>query len=242
MTAGTAARDDESGILRMTALSRGGRMKIRDVMVREVTTVAPETSLKDVASVLAERGISGLPVVDSGGAVVGVVSEADILVKERAGSGRRGGVLGWLLGTSGVDEAAKLEARTAGEAMTSPAITVEPDRSVAYAAGVMVDRGVNRLPVVDGGELLGIVTRADLVRAFTREDGELAREIREDVVLKQFWIAPETVTVEVRRGEVRISGEVEKKSVAELLASFVERVPGVVAVNSSLTWREDDRP
>lgn len=216
-------------------------MKVKDVMVTEVTTVAPETSLKDVATILAERGISGLPVVDGGGAVVGVVSEADILLKQTAPEPRRGGVLGWLLG-SPAPEDAKLDARTAGDAMTSPAVTVEPDRPVARAAALMVEKGVNRLPVVRDGELVGIVTRADVVRAFTRDDAEIAREIREDLILKQFWIAPESVTVEVDHGDVKLSGEVEKKSVAELLASFVERVTGVVSVSSSLSWRETDRP
>lgn len=216
-------------------------MKVKDVMVTEVTTVAPETSLKDVATILAERGISGLPVVDSGGAVVGVVSEADILLKQTAPEPRRGGVLGWLLG-SPAPEDAKLDARTAGDAMTSPAVTVEPDRPVARAAALMVEKGVNRLPVVRDGELVGIVTRADIVRAFIRDDAEIAREIREDLILKQFWIPPESVTVEVDHGDVKLSGEVEKKSVAELLASFVERVTGVVSVSSSLSWRETDRP
>lgn len=216
-------------------------MKVKDVMVTEVTTVAPETSLKDVATILAERGISGLPVVDSGGAVVGVVSEADILLKQTAPEPRRGGVLGWLLG-SPAPEDAKLDARTAGDAMTSPAVTVEPDRPVARAAALMVEKGVNRLPVVRDGELVGIVTRADIVRAFIRDDAEIAREIREDLILKQFWIPPESVTVEVDHGDVKLSGEVEKKSVAELLASVVERVTGVVSVSSSLSWRETDRP
>jgi CBS-domain-containing membrane protein len=207
-----------------------------------VTTVAPETSLKDVAAILSKRGISGLPVVDEGGRVVGVVSEADILMKEKAPEQRRGGIIGWFLEPQDPEEVAKLGARTAAEAMTSPVVTIEPESSVAKAAALMVDRGVNRLPVVADGELVGIVTRADLVRAFNRDDLEIAREIREDVILKKFWIPPETVTVGVDGGEVTLAGEVEKQSLAELLADFVERVPGVVSVASSLSWREADRP
>lgn len=217
-------------------------MKVEDLMVREVVTVAPETSLKDVAAILAERGISGLPVVDAGGGVVGVVSEADILMKEQTPAPSRRGLLGRLLGPEDPGAAAKLAARTAGEAMTSPAVTVGPDASVAETASLMVGRGVNRLPVVEDGKLVGIVTRHDLVRAFTRGDDELAREITEDVILRKFWIAPETVTVQVTGGVVTLSGEVEKQSLAELLAAFVEHVPGVVAVRSSLSWREADRP
>jgi len=216
-------------------------MKIADVMARDVTTVSPETSLKDVARTLAEAGFSGLPVVSAEGEVLGVVSEADILVKERAPERRRGGILGWLLEPSDAEAQAKLEARTAGEAMTSPAITVESTEPVSRAAALMVERGVNRLPVVEDGKLVGIVTRADLVRAFVRDDALIAREIRDDVVLRQFWIDPESLAVSVTNGEVSLRGQVEKRSIAELLASFVERVPGVVAVDSQLTWREDDR-
>jgi CBS domain-containing protein len=126
--------------------------------------------------------------------------------------------------------------------MSSPAVTIDSAGSVPEAASIMVRHAVNRLPVVENGRLAGILTRADIVRAFTREDAELAREISEDVILKKFWIAPETVTVTVENGEVTLGGEVEKQSVAELLASYVEHVPGVVSVRSTLSWREADRP
>jgi CBS domain-containing protein len=215
-------------------------MKIADVMVGDVTTVSPGTSLRDVAAVLAEGGISGVPVVAEGEEVVGVVSEADILMKERAPAPHRGGVLGWLLKPSDVQAETKLDARTAGDAMTSPAITVTSGESIPRAAALMVDSGVNRLPVVEDGKLVGIVTRADLVRAFTRDDALIANEIRDDVVLRQFWIDPESLAVAVTNGEVSLRGQVEKRSIAELLASYVGRVPGVVAVDSRLTWREDD--
>jgi CBS domain-containing protein len=215
-------------------------MRVKDLMVKEVVTVAPETSLKDVATILAERGISGLPVVD-GGKVVGVVSEADILMKAQAPEPTRG-ALGRLLHPQSQEEVEKLGARTAGEAMSSPAVTIDAVASIAEAASLMVQRGINRLPVVENGRLAGILTRADVVRAFTRDDAELAREIREDVILKKFWIAPETVTVGVENGEVTLGGEVERQSVAELLASYIEHVPGVVSVHSTLSWREADRP
>src|SRR5580765_3776523 len=150
-------------------------MRVQDVMTKTVHTVTPETPLKRVAAVLAALGISGLPVLDADGAVVGIVSEADILYKERLEPPARGR-LRTLLGPAQADaEKAKLEARTAGEAMTSPALTIGPRRPVAEAAGRMLDEHVNRLPVVDdAGRLLGIVTRADLVRAFVRTDDEIA--------------------------------------------------------------------
>jgi CBS domain-containing protein len=210
-------------------------MRIEDVMTREVRAVAPGTSLKEAAQILAELRISGLPVVEDG-KVVGVVSEADILAKERGEAAYRGGLLGHVFEHDDGGRA-KLLAKTVGEAMTSPAITIGPLRPVPEAAAVMIDRKINRLPVVDdGGTLLGIVSRADLVRAFVRSDAEIAREIREDVVLHTLWIAPEQLDVQVDNGTVTLAGQVETKDDAELLPEFVRRVPGVVDVQSQLTW------
>jgi CBS domain-containing protein len=214
-------------------------MRIEEVMTRAVRTVAPETSLKEAAEILAELRISGLPVVEAG-KVVGVLSEADILSKERGEAPFRGGLLG-LVFENGHGRA-KLLAKTVGEAMTSPAITIGPQRPVPEAAAVMIDKKINRLPVVDDeGTLVGLVSRADLVRAFVRPDDEIAREIREDVVLHTLWIAPEQLDVKVENGAVMLAGQVETKDDAELLPEFVRRVPGVIEVQSSLTW-EYEKP
>ena len=138
-------------------------MKVKEIMSSEVVTVAEGTSLKEVAEILAERRISGLPVLDDEGFVVGVVSEADILFKERGPSTRKG-VFAWLLDRYGYEGQLKLEARVAGEAMTAPAIVIEPQRPVAEAAHVMLERRVNRLPVVDRGKVVGIISIRDLTR------------------------------------------------------------------------------
>jgi CBS domain-containing protein len=213
-------------------------MKISDVMTRDVMTVSPDVTLKEVAEVLSGLGVSGLPVVEDG-RVVGVVSEADVLAKERGDSPRRSSLFGLLL-DDGADLTAKLEARTAGEAMTSPAVTISQDRPLAEAAARMLDEQVNRLPVIEeDGTLVGIVTRADLVRAFARSDEEIAREVHEDVVLRTLWIAPERIQVSVEDGEVQITGHVESKAEAELLPEFVRKVAGVVSVSSSLTWDDE---
>jgi CBS domain-containing protein len=214
-------------------------VKVADVMTVDVVTVDKETSLRDVAALLTERRISGLPVVDEG-RVVGVVSEGDILVKERGRNAERRGLFGVLLDNRATAEL-KLEARTAEAAMTSPALTIGPDRPVAEAAGVMVDEGVNRLPVVNAdGTLLGIVTRADLVRVFVRSDAELTEEIRQDVLVKTLWITPGGVDVAVKDGVVTLKGEVENRATAEMLPDFVRRVPGVVAVRSDVTWEDEN--
>jgi CBS domain-containing protein len=214
-------------------------MKVEDVMTREVRTVGPDTRLKDVAEILADLRVSGVPVVERE-QVVGVVSEADILMKERAEGPVRHGLLGLLHADRGEVEA-KLQAVTASEAMTAPAVTIGPTNSVSEAAATMIDKQVNRLPVVDGeGVLVGIVTRADLVRAFVRSDEEIEREIREEVIFRTLWIPPERVVVSVDKGQVTLTGRIETKSDADLLPKFVQRVAGVVSVDSQVTWMTDD--
>jgi len=210
-------------------------MKVAELMTRDVVTVTPETSLKDAASLLSTRKISGVPVVDASGTVIGIFSEADILAKE-SGERPRGGLLGWLLEADvALDD--KIRARTVGEAMTAPVITIAPNRPVHEAAARMVSESVNRLPVVEDGKLVGIVTRADLVRAFTRTDAEIAREIETEILRRTLWLEPGAVTVTVTDGTVRLEGEVETETDAELLPVFVARVPGVVSVDATLTSR-----
>lgn len=216
-------------------------MNVKDVMTSDVVTVRPETSLKDVAAILTERRISGVPVVNASGKVVGVVSEGDILFKER-GPSERTGLLAWFADPYDVAEQLKLAARTAGEAMTAPAKTIAPWRPVSSAAAEMLDEGVNRLPVVDDeGRLMGIVTRADLVRAFVRTDAEIVREVREKVLERALLLeTPETVTVGVDGGVVTLDGFVELRADAELIATLVARLPGVVDVESSVRWRREN--
>ena len=213
-------------------------VRVGEVMTRDVVSVTPDTPLKDVAAALVERGVSGLPVCDADGAVVGVLSEADLLVKQGGSPERSGGLFAWLVETASAPDLAKLRAHTAGEAMTSPAVTVETASPVSEAARTMVSLGVNRLPVVEDGRLVGIVTRADLVRLFTRSDEEIARDIRQDVV-KRLWIAPERIEIEVEQGEVVLRGEVDTEVEAGLLEKRIPLVAGVVGVRSELSWAVD---
>jgi CBS domain-containing protein len=214
-------------------------MNVEQVMTREVLTVGPETPLKDVASLLSEKGISGVPVCDDAGHVIGVVSENDILFKELGTDLRRGLPLGRRFEPTTRDSG-KTVARTAAEAMTSPAITTRATAHVAEAARTMVERRVNRLPVLVEGELVGIVTRADLVEAFVRSDEEIADEIRDDVVRKTLWIDPAQLTVEVDHGDVQISGRVDTRTDADLIEAYADRVPGVVSVEANIEWSFDD--
>jgi CBS domain-containing protein len=215
-------------------------MYVRDVMTTDVATVTPGTSLKEVAQILVGRAISGVPVVDIEGGVLGVVSETDLLAKERADPPGRDGPLAWLVDPIEIVERRKLVARLAGEVMSAPAVTIPPNRTVASAAAAMLDHRVNRLPVVEDGRLVGIVTRTDLVRAFTRSDAEVADEILADVLGRQMLLGDHAVDVEVDAGEVLLSGVLGRRSQVELMPRLVARVPGVVGVENKLTWREDD--
>jgi CBS domain-containing protein len=214
-------------------------MDVKDLMTTNVVTVTPETTLKEVANLLVERGIAGVPVCRPDGHVVGVLSESDILWKEIRPLPEDNHLLLRLLDSAyGDDKRAK--AKTAGEAMSAPAITIEPDAPVARAARIMLEYMINRLPVVSDGRLVGILARSDLVRAFRRPDDEIAGEIRDDV-LHSLWVDPEEISITVLDGEVAIAGEVENRSTANAIEKWIRRVPGVTSLRSELRWEVDDR-
>ena len=217
-------------------------LTIRDVMTAHVVTVEVATPLRDVAALLNDRRISGLPVLDDNGAVTGVVSEADFLVKAQGPDAVHHRPLSRLLGDSIAtrEQLAKINATTAGEAMTSPPITIEPTRRIHEAARLMTTHRVNRLPVVEGGRLVGIVTRSDIVRAYVRSDAELAGAIRDDVLLRSLWLDPSTFSIDVLNGAVTITGHADRRSTAEMIERSIALVPGVLAVAASVSWSVDD--
>ena len=125
-------------------------------------------------------------------------------------------------------------AQTAVQAMSAPPVTIDADRPVREAAAVMIDRAINRLPVMSDGRLVGIVTRADLVRAYLRRDDETLRTIRDDVLHDTMWIDPDDLQVEVRDGHVRLAGIVDRRSTATIVAKLIGLVEGVDHVESRL--------
>lgn len=213
-------------------------MKVEEIMTQEVITIGPDAELRDVAAILTERHISGLPVCDAQRRVIGVVSEGDILVKEQGlleehhklfDRGRR------------AERARKSRAVTVRDAMTTPAITISPKCSVAEAARLMSEHYINRLPVVRRDELVGIVSRTDLVRAFVRSDDDIRHEIEDEVLVRTMWLEPPSaVHVDVQRGTVHLTGRLDIRSDAVMLERLVERVPGVISVEAALTWAVDD--
>lgn len=211
-------------------------MRLESIMTRDVVTVTPDTPLKDVAAILVERSISGVPVCEADGTLVGVVSEADILRKEEGFAPEQlPRLLAWFLQVFD-GELDKVGASTAREAMTSPAVTARPLQLSSDAARVMVEKSINRLPVVAGDKLVGIVSRADLVRAFSRTDAELRKEIESEVFEKTLMLEPEQLGLEVAKGRVTVRGRVASEADAVVLRRCIKRIPGVVSLEADLDW------
>lgn len=207
---------------------------VSDVMTRTVATVDRETSFKEIVRTMQERKVSALPVVEGEGQVVGVVSEADLLPKEefRDSDPDRHTQLRRL------SDLAKAGALTAGELMTSPALTVSPGATLAQAARTMARARVKRLPVVDeSGTLRGVVSRADLLKVFLRDDEEMAEEVRREVVSYLFPPPSSSVWTEVRGGVVKL-GHVRDTSLVPVAARLARAVEGVVDVEFDLSAHE----
>jgi CBS domain-containing protein len=205
---------------------------VADVMTKEVVIVGPETPFKDCLELIRIHGVSALPVLSESGNVLGIVSEADLLTKEEVRDARQSRIR---------IERSKASARTAANAMTSPAITIGPMASVPETARLMRKAHVKRLPVVDAhGKLVGITSRIDLLKTFMRSDESIRKDIADEVLRKTLFIDPKTVEVDVTDGLVRLGGQLETKSLANLVVRMVERVEGTVGVDSKLTYRFDD--
>jgi len=215
------------------------RRRVKEVMTTNVATVGEHAPFKQIVRILAERRVSALPVLDAAGRVVGVVSQADLLHKEEFPGGPDDR---WRIEHRRRRTArAKAAGDTAAELMTAPAVTVGPEASVAEAAKLLERHGIKRLPVVnEAGRLVGIASRADLLKVFLRSDEDIRREIREDVLLHTMWVDPSTFTVDVRDGVVTLAGPLEFRSLIPIAVRLVHGVDGVVDVVDRLWFEVDD--
>ena len=205
-------------------------MRVEEIMGSPLVTVTPQTPLKQVGRLLVERRITGVPVVDDAGALLGVVSQTDLVREEQSAEAESLRSPGRLRRRLSRTNAAH---HTAGDVMTSPVLTVEARSSAVGAAWLMAEHGVNRLVVTDGAAPIGVVTRTDLIRAFARRDEDVRREIVEEV-LPSLEISPNDVAVTVSDGEVVLDGEVDDELQARWLPHAVRCVLGVVAVDARL--------
>ena len=211
---------------------------VENVMTRDVVCVNKDTRYKDLVKLLAARRVSAVPVVDDRRHVLGVVSEADLLVKQE----KPARPLTRLLSTRRRRrERAKAKATVAAALMSQPAITISTRATLIEAARRLHAEGVKRLPVVDAvGRLVGIVSRVDLLKMFLRSDEELHQEIVEDVIFGDLFMGPNRFDVHVEDGVVVLQGRCERRSLIPTVVRAVAAVEGVVRVENRLGYDVDD--
>jgi CBS domain-containing protein len=209
------------------------KTSVKDIMTTKVVVVRRGASFKEMAARLRQDRVSAFPVVDDDGKVIGVVSEADMLVKEVL----NGDHLGTLTAMLHRREQEKADGLTAGDLMTHPAVTVAPGESVEHAARLMYTLQVKRLPVVDhAGRLVGIISRTDVLAVFDRPDEEIRREITDNVILQDFLEDPSQFSVTVQAGVVTLEGSPVTATLGHDLVRKIRHVQGVVAVRDQLSY------
>jgi CBS domain-containing protein len=203
---------------------------VADVMSTPVITVAPQTTFKDAVRILRRRRVSGLPVVDAAGRMVGIVSEGDLLNKleGRVPDSNMFESRGRHLYSS------RAEALDVTSAMSTQVVAVRPDVPVALAAREMHTRGFKRLPVVDEkGTLVGIVSRGDLLTVFLRTDARVRADVK-----RVLAAAPGGTKLKARvsDGVVELEGSFEERTHGEALVRTVTGIEGVIGVRSHLVF------
>jgi CBS domain-containing protein len=199
-------------------------VNVVDLMTTDVIAVSRETGLRDAARLMFRNRVSGLPIVDDAGALVGIITEADFLKLEVERQ-----------------EGTRDQGDTVGDVMSRGVVTVPPNVEIYEAAKIMAVQEVKRLPVVDeDNRLLGVISRSDIVSIYTRPDDVIEDEIREDLIRRVLFIDPDGVQVGVANGVVTLSGQVATRSEASMLEELTNRLDGVLRVESKLTWTEGD--
>jgi CBS domain-containing protein len=225
-------------------------MRIKDIMSKTVITVSPTTTIAEAINLMIGARISGVPVVDEAGALVGVLSESDLLRRVEVGTQRRRSHwLEWLIEPGRLAaEYVRANGRLAREVMTVDPITIADDASVKDAVSIMERRKVKRLPVVHGGKLVGIISRADVIRSLAgfvapayeeqaTSDAEIHRRIVTELA-SQAWAPTASVDVEVKDGVVQLHGAIFDGREREALRVAAENIPGVRRVEDHLAWIE----
>lgn len=210
---------------------------VASVMTTDVITVRPDTPFKAIVATMMDNHVSAVPVVGAGGAVVGVVSEADVLPKQEFRGGTddlprwdRGDRIRWY----------RSRGLTAAELMSAPVLTIATDEPVTVAAKRLAKEGIRRLFAVDrAGRLVGVVSRRDLLGLFLRGDAEIRTDI-EQQVLNGLDMAAAPVRARVVAGVATLDGMLERRSDIEVVCRLTQAIPGVVAVRSNLRYRTDD--
>lgn len=212
---------------------------VSDVMTSQVHVAGRLTQFKRLVQLIEENKISAVPIVDEQGVPIGIVSESDLLLKERRHEFES--EPNRLHPLRRREQRAKADGVVASEIMTTPPITVRSDTTLPQAARLMQERNVRRLVVVDErGKIAGIVSRSDVLQVFLRTDEELRDEVLTTIIPSLLLPTSDEPQVAVHWNVVTLSGEVDRKSDAEILTRMTREVDGVVEVVDRLTYRWDD--
>jgi CBS-domain-containing membrane protein len=220
-------------------------MKARDIMTRDVATARPETSVRDIAALMMEKRISGMPVVGDDGMIVGIVSESDLLHRAEVGTERKH--KWWFRVFADSDEVAreyaKAHGRAARDVMSRYVISVRDDAELRDVADILDKQSIKRVPVLRDGRLVGIISRADLVRALTQAQASKAAPTVDNAVLhetlrnrikSQSWLNDSYINVAVSDGVVELWGFVVSADQHRALRALVEETEGVRRVEDKL--------
>jgi CBS domain-containing protein len=220
-------------------------MRAKDVMTRDVHMIAPDADVRAAARIMAEAGVSALPVVDARQSLVGIVSEGDLLRRaELRTTPRRS----WWLEIFFAPETLaqdyiKSHAPKVRDVMSSPVISVTEETPLAALAALLSRHGIKRVPVLRDGTVVGVVSRADLVKALARQSGESAAEVSDGAIrntfLQRYKAQPWTpagggVGFSVSGGVVSLTGIVAAKEQREALTVMAQTIPGVVKVENEI--------
>jgi CBS domain-containing protein len=224
-------------------------MQAKDVMTRDVLTIAPEASIVQAVRLMLQKRISGVPVVDAAGSIVGMVTEGDFLRRsETETQRRRPRWLEFLIGPGRLaNEYAHASARKVAEVMTAEVHCATEDAPLEEVVHLMERHRIKRVPVLRGNQLVGIVTRRDLVRALADRSQEEQvspddTAIRERLLAelkKQHWIKLAMIDIAVTNGVVEFSGMLTDERQRHALRIAAENVPGVKKVNDERIWIEE---
>jgi CBS domain-containing protein len=222
-------------------------MKVKDIMTSPVISIEPDATILQAIRMMLQRHISGLPVVDGSGRLVGIVTEGDFLRRAETGTQRqRPRWLEFLMGPGRLaDEYTRTHARKVGEVMTLEPVTITEDTPLEEAVHMMERRRFKRLPVVRNNQLVGIISRANLLHALASLAPELKPHSVDDATIreqlmaelqKQTWAPTALLDVVVRNGVVELWGSITDDRERQALKVAAENIPGVKSVVDHLVW------
>ncbi len=212
-------------------------MQVRDVMTTEVVTLSPDASLAEAARQLIDSAVSGGPVIDSMGRLVGMITEADFLAKALH---RRVGRLKRVPFAEIHRQGSLVTAATVAEVMSTDVVTIHPGASIGEAGRRMTNGRVRRLPVVDAaGAVVGIVSRSDVLKVFARSDASIEADI-DGLLSGPLAVAGRDVTIDVDDGVVILRGKADTRAERSLIEHLIGSCDGVVRVDGELDLNVDE--